>query len=268
MSRLTARRFSINPKRVARITLSRRRFCGWLLVPAAQLLTVDAWAVPGRIASARLWPAAEYTRLIVEAATPLSYRLQVLKNPDRLVLDLADVDWTTDLADIGARVQASDPYVAGIRVGRLSGSGVRIVLDLKTPVDPQAFALAPVAEFGHRVVLDLYPLTPLDPLMALLESERWKEEAPATIPPAQRAPSGPVAANPPAAAAPPVAADRNVPSRDQSGPGSRRITIAVDPGMVAKILAPSVSGGHTKRMSRSRYRANSRTFSMASANCA
>ena len=32
------------------------------------------------------------------------------------------------------------------------------------------FALKPVAEFGHRLVLDLYPLMPLDPLMALLES--------------------------------------------------------------------------------------------------
>ena len=34
------------------------------------------------------------------------------------------------------------------------------------------FVLKPVAEFGFRVVLDLYPLTPLDPMMALLEERR------------------------------------------------------------------------------------------------
>ena len=49
---------------------------------------------------------------------------------------------------------------------------LRIVLDLKSEVNPQLFALKPIAGYGYRVVLDLYPLTPPDPLMALLESER------------------------------------------------------------------------------------------------
>ena len=52
---------------------------------------------------------------------------------------------------------------------------LRIVLDLKSPVVPQIFALPPVAEFGHRLVVDLYPPRPLDPLMALLEDERRKD---------------------------------------------------------------------------------------------
>jgi N-acetylmuramoyl-L-alanine amidase len=71
-----------------------------------------------------------------------------------------------------SRVQPSDPYVAGIRFGRKAPDVVRIVIDLKTETRPQLFALAPVATFGHRVVLDLYPLTPVDPLMALLDENR------------------------------------------------------------------------------------------------
>jgi len=40
-------------------------------------------------------------------------------------------------------------------------------------VKPQVFTLKPIAEYGHRLVLDLYPLVPLDPLAALIEeSER------------------------------------------------------------------------------------------------
>jgi len=49
---------------------------------------------------------------------------------------------------------------------------VRVVLELKAEVNPQLFALKPVADYGHRLVLDLYPVTPSDPLMALLNFEK------------------------------------------------------------------------------------------------
>ena len=66
---------------------------------------------------------------------------------------------------------------------------MRIVLDLKSEVKPDLFALTPVAEYGHRLVLDLYPQVPLDPLMALLESERAKEATAAAQP--QQPPQAP-----------------------------------------------------------------------------
>ena len=34
------------------------------------------------------------------------------------------------------------------------------------------FTLAPVGEYGHRLVLDVYPINPPDPLMALLEGRK------------------------------------------------------------------------------------------------
>jgi N-acetylmuramoyl-L-alanine amidase len=46
---------------------------------------------------------------------------------------------------------------------------VRLVLDLKAQVKPQLFSLQPVAEYGHRLVLDVYPLVAIDPLMALAQ---------------------------------------------------------------------------------------------------
>jgi N-acetylmuramoyl-L-alanine amidase len=42
-------------------------------------------------------------------------------------------------------------------------------MELKTEVAPQVFVLAPVGEYGHRLVLDIYPSNPIDPLLALLE---------------------------------------------------------------------------------------------------
>ena len=205
---------ALAPRGVTRVSLERRRVCGWLLLPATQLLVPRAWAEAAKIASARVWPAQEYTRVIFESNVPIAYELIPLRNPERLVLDLEGGDLTPELSQLPARVLPADPYISGVRVGKKTPTTLRVVLDLKSEVKADVFALKPVAEYGHRLVLDVYPLTPVDPLMALLESER----------PA----SGPVAS-----VAPP--ADRE--TRGKAGdakpaarPGPRRITIAIDPG--------------------------------------
>jgi N-acetylmuramoyl-L-alanine amidase len=156
---------------VTRVWLERREVCKWLLVPAVQLF-VPLSARAATVASARLWPAEEYTRLILESPAPFPHQVLSMKNPPRLVLDLPDVDLNAALAQLPRLVRPSDPYIASIRVANYRPGVLRIVLDLKTEVNPQLFALKPVAGYGYRVVLDLYPLTPPDPLMALLESER------------------------------------------------------------------------------------------------
>ena len=197
---------------LSRVSLERRRVCGWLLLPATQ------WLVAGRasaatVASARLWPAQEYTRLILEAPAPMAHQLLVMKSPLRLVLDLEGVELNPELGQLPQRVLPADPYIHAIRVAMYRPGVLRVVLDLKSEVNPQLFALKPVGEYGHRVVLDLYPLTPLDPLMALLEAERNErphEQASAESP-----------------ADKPVAANDRAAGRSAS---RRRIIVAIDPG--------------------------------------
>src|SRR5258706_8034936 len=185
---------------VARVSLSRRRTCQWLLLPAAQ------WFFPSplqaaTIASARLWPAQEYTRLILESSTPITHQMLAIKNPSRLVLDLEDVDVTSEIEQLPRLVHPNDPYIQSIRVGRFKPGVLRLVLDLKTEVNPQLFALQPFGDYGHRVVLDLYSLTPPDPLMALLlDSERSPRDT-ADKPASTTQPARP---KPPAAARRPV----------------------------------------------------------------
>jgi N-acetylmuramoyl-L-alanine amidase len=182
--------------------LTRRSALAWLLVSPLAAWWPEARAAYGRIASARLWPAQEYTRLILESQTPIEHQLVVLREPHRVVLDLARIDPSPELAELAASVPSDEPHIARIRIGAPSGGFLRVVLDLRGGANPQVFALKPVAEYGHRLIVDLYPLTPLDPLMALLESEARKDAA--------------------AAAAP----SPHAPSR----PPQRRITIAIDPG--------------------------------------
>jgi N-acetylmuramoyl-L-alanine amidase len=196
------------------VSIERRRTFGWLLLPAAQWLAPAAWADAARIASARLWPAQEYTRVIFESGTPIEHQLVVLHDPGRLVLDLARIEPSDELAALASRVQPADPYIAAIRIGQPGGGFLRVVLDLKSEIRPQVFALKPVAEFGHRLVIDLYPVNAVDPLMALLDRERADVPAPA-----------PAATTPRRDATKderPAAASRKTPTR--------RITVAIDPG--------------------------------------
>jgi len=213
------RRRDRGPVRPARaligVSWQRRRLCQWMLLPASQLAIPAVWAQAAtRVASARVWPAQEYTRVIVESNVPLARQLSVLRNPDRLVLDIEGIDASSELAELPARVHPTDPYIAAIRLGRKAPNVVRIVLDLKSEVKPDLFALTPVAEYGHRLVLDLYPQVPLDPLMALLESERAKEATAAAQP--QQPPQAPTS--------------RGETARGEGGGGPRRVTIAIDPG--------------------------------------
>lgn len=123
------------------------------------------------ITSARVWPAADYTRVTLESASPVKYQFLEVKNPDRLVIDLEGVDVNSALEGLAAKVAANDPYIKLVRVARNKPGVVRVVLDLKGEVKPQMFTLPPYGEYGHRLVLDIYPLQPADPLMALLDKK-------------------------------------------------------------------------------------------------
>jgi N-acetylmuramoyl-L-alanine amidase len=117
----------------------------------------------------RIWPARDYTRVTFESRQVLDYALFPLKNPERLVLDLQGEETDGVLTQLQEKVAENDPYIATLRVAVNRPGVTRVVLDLKSEVRPQVFALKPVAEYGHRLVLDLYPLVPPDPLIALLE---------------------------------------------------------------------------------------------------
>lgn len=138
------------------------------------------------ITSTRIWPAQDYTRLTLESKQPITYKLFVIKNPERLVIDLQDVELRGPLEELVSKIASDDPYIKSVRVGRFKPDVVRLVLDLKTAVKPQLFSLNPVAEYGHRLVLDVYPTIPVDPLMALLRTES-DLAAPPTTPEADTA---------------------------------------------------------------------------------
>ncbi len=122
-----------------------------------------------RIESVRLWPAEEYTRVTFEAPVAIQSTLFSIANPERLVLDLEGVGASAALLAMAHQVNPDDPYIRNIRVGHFKPGVVRVVFDLKVPVSASTSLLKPVAKYGYRLMLDIYPQNPSDPLQSLLE---------------------------------------------------------------------------------------------------
>ncbi len=139
------------------------------------LLGVQQIARGATILAVRVWPAADYSRVTIESDTALATRQQFVASPPRLAVDIEGIELNPALRELVAKVKADDPNIAGIRVGQFAPGVVRLVLDLKRPMAPQVFNLAPVAAYQNRLVLDLYPTNAVDPLEALI-AERLRDE--------------------------------------------------------------------------------------------
>lgn len=156
------------------------------------------------IVASRIWPATAYTRMTLESTTPIQFKYFQLNNPDRLVIDIQGSASNQVLRELSSKVIPMDPYIASVRIGQFNPETIRIVMDLKTTVNPQVFSLAPVANFKNRLVVDLYPTATVameqeknDPLMALLQDYSHgkvnsdgttRPQATASTPPVQKTP--------------------------------------------------------------------------------
>jgi N-acetylmuramoyl-L-alanine amidase len=173
-------------------------------------------AFASQILAVRVWPSEDYTRVTLENDTNLKTNHFLLKNPDRLVVDVEGIDLNPTLKSLIAKIQPNDPYIQQVRVGQNKPNVVRLVFDLKAEVNPQVFSLKPVGEYQHRLVFDLYPVNPPDPIAELIKKGQWSG-TPATE---TQIPSAIAQAEPPYAE----------PKSERPPQVTRMLTIALDPG--------------------------------------
>jgi N-acetylmuramoyl-L-alanine amidase len=152
------------------------------------LLGAQQIARGATVVAVRLWPAPDYTRLTIESDGLLTSR--TVQSPRQLALDIDGLTLDGTLRELVAKVNANDPYIAGIKVLQHAANTVRLQVDLKQATLPQVFQLPPVAAYKNRLVIDFFPPKAADPLEALI-AERMKEKSgqPLTIPPAPASPS-------------------------------------------------------------------------------
>ena len=214
------------------------------------LLAVTLPGVHGAtLIGVRVWPSPDYTRVTLELDAPLPATHFTTSDPPRVVVDFEGIDLTAALRELVARVRADDPYIAGVRIGQNRPGVARLVLDLKHAVDAQVFALTPVGDYRHRMVIDLYPLQPPDPIAELIAQNAQNARNTSAAQAARTARS--TVGTRPAAPAPsaypdpidplaqwlreraPAPVGASSTARPESGPSQgvdRVITIAIDPG--------------------------------------
>lgn len=188
------------------------------------------------ILATRIWPAADYTRVTFELDQELGAKHQLLSDPPRLVVDLASELSSNNLRKLSSQVRDRDPYLRSIEFGHSRPGTTRLIFNLKKVVSPELFTLAPIAQYQHRLVLDLHPLVTPDPLVALLNQQLVEKVVPAQ--------ANEVSSDPLAGLIARQTAPRKVqttltkrrqrrqanPMRDKPAPINRRITIAIDAG--------------------------------------
>jgi len=101
------------------------------------------------VKGARVWAGPEYTRVVLDVSGPISYKLK--QDGDQVTVDVDD-------SSIGSGF--SSPSAHGLFKG-ISGAKQGDSVRLTAKVDPnstaKSFVLKPQADYGYRLVVDLYP---------------------------------------------------------------------------------------------------------------
>ncbi|MNJ40387.1 N-acetylmuramoyl-L-alanine amidase AmiC precursor [compost metagenome] len=148
----------------------------------------------------RLWRAPDNTRLVFDLSGPVQHSVFTLTAPDRLVIDINGATLAAPLT-----VSTSNTPITSVRSAQRTPTDLRVVIDLNKSVTPKSFTLAPNAQYGNRLVVDLFD-----------------QAADAVSPP----PTPPVATTPAVPVTPTQPAIKLTPVPN----GKRDIVIAIDAG--------------------------------------
>ncbi|WP_157578360.1 N-acetylmuramoyl-L-alanine amidase [Rudaea cellulosilytica] len=116
------------------------------------LLVLTPFSSAADLKTAKIAVEAERTRVFLDLAGPVDYKLFEIANPDRIVLDLRDSAAAESFAAPGGK-----GLLKSLRTGAQNKTDLRVVLDLAADVRPKSFLMPPDGGQGYRLVVDLYP---------------------------------------------------------------------------------------------------------------
>ncbi len=134
-----------------------------------------------KVLAVRAWPGKSSTRITIESDSELRFFVSALANPDRAVVDISDVQADAAFQKALETLKNDTGVLARARIGQFRPDTARLVLELKSRSETAAFALPPVGQYRHRLVIDLTPVDADDPiatfLAKLIERELQLEKA-------------------------------------------------------------------------------------------
>jgi N-acetylmuramoyl-L-alanine amidase len=138
------------------------------------MLPIPAFAGQVTMQNVRIWAAPDNTRVVFDVSGPVEHKLELLSNPDRLVVDIKNAKITQA---IGQPV-STDKYLNKVRSAERDKSDLRVVFDLKKNIEMRSFLLQPNRQYGHRLVIDLYDENKQDvdtPIITQADNKRSKD---------------------------------------------------------------------------------------------
>ena len=128
----------------------------FLLFISTIIFTCNLFAI-NSIKATRVWPAPDYTRITIESNSKINNDQMMLQNPERIVIDLKEIQLNSVLKQLTSQVKSNDPNIKKIRIGQFNKRVTRVVIDLKNSARVKIFSLSPIAPYQHRLVIDVYP---------------------------------------------------------------------------------------------------------------
>ena len=121
-----------------------------------------------RVLAVRAWPGKTSTRITIESDSELRFFVTSLAYPDRTVVDISDVQADAAFQKALETLKNDTGVLARARIGQFRPDTARLVLELKSRAETAAFALPPVGQYRHRLVIDLTPADADDPIAEFL----------------------------------------------------------------------------------------------------
>jgi len=105
---------------------------------------------PARVTGIRYWSSPDYTRIAIDLESDVKYQSQRIENPDRVYFDLVGTKLASTL--VGKSFDVNDGFLKQIRVGQFQSDRTRIVLEVDSLSEYDAFLLSNPT----RLVIDVH----------------------------------------------------------------------------------------------------------------
>lgn len=141
---------------------------GYLYLILLFLICVPSFSAAeiAKINDVRIADRQSNTRVVFDLSSTAKHHVFVLKNPDRVVLDIENCNANGKLKTS----KVAGTLLKGMRYAQKSHEKLRVVFDLNTKVIPKSFLLAPTQGKDHRLVIDLASNT-LNPITKVKQTQ-------------------------------------------------------------------------------------------------
>lgn len=127
-----------------------RKLLGFLL--CGLVLLSSGHASAAQVSNLRLGQGIGSLRIVFDTDSKLDYKVFLLSEPERLVVDLKNTDIDKRLE----KLTDKNTLISGARIGSVGIDGARVVFDLRQPaIVKKVLLLPPQSSFGWRFVVDL-----------------------------------------------------------------------------------------------------------------